>query len=310
MVFFFIYLDASASYVNRDVSPSYQGAVASLVHGLRDGKPITTSPAPKPTTTTTIKATTTVKPTTTNPSTVFTSTKTKTNSASSSSAVPTTSIAPTKTTTTTTEIPTPTGTPATCVKEGQACSTHGQYTCSGNSFATCNFGKWTLRGCPSGTTCFSTTDGASIYCAQGTGSNTCPKEKSATTTTMTVLKKPRGGVVKTKTGPAAKPYKNGRVVAQFSVVDSDSKSFSAVINARRLDKRTFGKTITVQFKVAKNIKITNVEGGKVTQKGNNVKIQIKNGNKKSMVSIITLRGTIASGGVFIAPASSSMKFSS
>lgn len=302
-----LHLDASASYANRDVSPSYQGAVASLVHGLKDGKPITTTtdPAPKPTTTTAKTTTTTVKTSTTKSATISTSTKT---------GVPTTSAVPTKTssttTTTTTEVPTPTGTPATCVKEGQACGTHGQYTCSGNSFATCNFGKWMLRSCPSGTTCFSTTDGASVYCAQGTESNTCPKEKSTTTTTMTVLKKPKGGVVKTKTGPAAKPYKNGRVVAQFSVVDSDANSFSAVINARRLDKRTFGKSITVQFKVANGIKITSVEGGKVTQKGNNVKIQIKNGNKKSMVSIISLKGTISSGGVFIAPASSSMKFSS
>lgn len=300
LTFIFILIDASASYANADVSPSYQVAVANLVHGLSSAgnKPITT--------TTTIK-TTTVKTTTTK-----SSSATKTGSASVSSVPTSTKTITVPSTTTSTAAPTtdPTNVPIVCVKDGQTCSNEGQLSCSGNSFGVCNHGKWSLRGCPSGLTCFSTADGASVYCGQGTAKNTCPSDKKLLTTTITKIAKPKSkSPVKGHEGPAAKPYKSGHITAQFSVTHSNAKSFVAIINARRLDKRSFGKTITVQFKVDKNIKITKVKGGKVTQRGNNVKIQYKNNNKKTMMAVIEVHGAIKSG-VFVAPNANTLKFSS
>lgn len=268
-------LDASASYVNTDVSPSYQVAVANLVHG---GKP------PVTTVTKTTSTTTTTKSASTTPG------------VSTSTGKPVTT---TTTTTTTTTAPTSVPTaPATCVTNNSACSIEGQLTCAGNSFATCNHGKWGLRECPSGLTCFSTADGGSVYCATGSGNTSCPA-KSATTVGL-------GKPAVAKPGPSIKPYKDGKVTAQFSVTHSDSRSFKALINARRLDKKSFGKTVTVQFKVASNIKITRVKNGKVTQNGNHVKVQFKNGGKKTMVAIIGIEGKIKSG-VFVAPTASTMK---
>lgn len=121
------------------------------------------------------------------------------------------------------------------------------------------------------------------------------------------MKKPKTGLVKTAVGPTAKPFKSSRVVSEFSVAKSDATSFSAIINARRLDKRSFGKTVTVQFKVASNIKITGVKNGQVSQKGNNVKVQYKISEKKTMAAIIELEGKITSG-IFVAPNANTMKF--
>lgn len=214
---------------------------------------------------------------------------------------------PTKTLTSTTFEST--NSPISCVTSASKCSIEGQVACSGNLFATCNNGKWVLRSCPSSLTCFSTTDGSSIYCGQGTNSGICPNAKSnllvEATSFSTTFKKP------SFVGPTAKPYKCGRVVAQFSVIKSESGSFEAVINARRLDRRSFGDTVIVSFKVADSIKITSVSEGKVTQTGNQVKVQYRGGNGKTMVAIIGIEGEIASGGgIFVAPNANSMKFSS
>ncbi|KAG2206238.1 hypothetical protein INT47_007251 [Mucor saturninus] len=266
--------DASASYANTDISPSYQVAVANLVHGLANG-------GSTPSTTSTISTTTTASTTT-----KTTSTTTKTT-----------------TTTTTSTTAAPTSTPVTCIKDGQKCSTEGQVACSGNSFAMCNHGAWGLQGCPSGLTCFSTTDGSSVYCGQGSGSSTTCDLISTLEITRNTL---NTGVVKKTIGPSAKPYMGGHVIAQFSVTKSDAKSFTALVNVRRFDKISFGKTITAQFKVADNITVTSVEGGTVIQKGNQVKVQLKN-EKKTMMAVIQLKGQIK-GGIFVAPKVNTMKF--
>jgi hypothetical protein len=202
-----------------------------------------------------------------------------------------------------------TNSPISCVTSASKCTNEGQVACSGNSFAICNNSKWVLRSCPSSLTCFSTTDGSSIYCGQGTSSGTCPNTKSGllveATSFATTSKKA------SFVGPTAKPYKSGRIVAQFSVVKSTSGSFEAVINARRLDQISFGNTVTVTFKVADNVKVTSVSEGKVTQAGNQVKIQYRGGGSgKTMVAIMGIEGKITSGDIFVAPNSSSMKFSS
>lgn len=100
------------------------------------------------------------------------------------------------------------------------------------------------------------------------------------------------------------------MIAQFSVTKSDAGSFEAVINARRLDQKSFGNTIVVSFKVADNIKITSVAGGTVSQTGNQVKIQYKNGSKKTMVAIVGIEGKVSTDNVLVAPNVNSMKFSS
>lgn len=249
-----VLLDASAAYANTDVSPSYQVAIANLVHGLGNSGPITTTSTTKTVSTTT------------------------------------------KTATSTTVTAVPTGTPSTCIKDGEKCSTEGQVGCSGNSFAMCNHGVWGLQGCPNGLTCFSTTDGGSVYCGQGNGGNTCDLI-SPLEVTRTALN---------PIGPTVKPYKGGHVTAQFSVTTSDTNSFTALVNVRRLDQTSFGKMITAQFKVADNIQVTNVKGGHVYQKGNQVKIQLKN-EKETMMAVIQLKGQIK-GGIFVAPKVNTMKF--
>ncbi|KAK4516807.1 uncharacterized protein ATC70_011786 [Mucor velutinosus] len=215
---------------------------------------------------------------------------------------------PTKTLTSTSE--SSTGSPVSCVSHASKCSTEGQMVCYGDSFATCNHGKWEVRKCPSSLTCFSTTDGKSIYCGQGTSGTTCPALKNKLFEGATLL----ATSIKQKisfVGPTAKPYKNGRVIAQFSVTKlSASGSFESMINARRLDQTTFGNTITVSFKVANGIKITGVTDGTVSQTDNQVKIQYKNHSRKTMVAIVGIEGKVSTGNILIAPNVNSMRFSS
>ncbi|KAI8888175.1 carbohydrate-binding module family 19 protein [Backusella circina FSU 941] len=178
---------------------------------------------------------------------------------------------------------------------GKSCSSEGKMTCSGNSFATCSSGSWSLRPCPKGLTCFGTTDGGSIYCGQS--------EKSSNSITVSSL-----SLTDNSRGPIAMPYNSGRVTAQFSVKQNDVKSFSAVINAGRLDLNPFKSTVTIQFKVADNIKVTKVANGKVTQTGNNVKLTVKNLKEETMSLLTIIDGTVHSG-VFSLPSINSMRFS-
>lgn len=122
------------------MSPSYQAAIAKLVHGLGKGKPSQT--------------TSTVHSTKTHTKSSHTSTKAS-RTTSKATAAPTTTSIPSKY----------------CVKEGESC-TKG-FACSGQSFATCVNGKWLLRPCPNSLTCLSSTDGSSVYC--GLGHSTCPR---------------------------------------------------------------------------------------------------------------------------------------
>ncbi|OAD02740.1 carbohydrate-binding module family 19 protein [Mucor lusitanicus CBS 277.49] len=224
---------------------------------------------------------------------------------------------PTKTLTSTSESNTA-GSPTSCVSHASKCPTEGQMVCSGDSFATCNHGKWEIRQCPSSLTCFSTTDGSSIYCGQGTGGTICPAalKKSQQlvqgATFLAANTKQKASSSSFYVGPTAKPYKNGRVIAQFSVtkVNAGAGSFEAVINARRFDQTSFGNTVVVSFKVANGIKITGVTGGTVSQTGSQVRIQYKNRSRKTMVAIVGIKGEVSTGNVLVAPNVNSMKFSS
>lgn len=276
-------IDASEVYANTEVSPNYETAIAGLVHGLSGGPVVSSSTKPATTTitTTTTTAKTSSIPTTT-PITITTST-TKTTTTTTTTVTKTTSSLPTENT----------GIP--CPTNGGYCANNGQYTCAGNSFATCNFNAWSVRGCPSGTTCFSTTDGGSVYCGAGTA-GTCPSAANARIASPLVPH-----------GPIAKAYTSSHVTAQISVSEATASNFAAVINARRLDTTTFGTTVTVQFKVANNVRVTSVEQGTVQQRGNQVKIQVQNEVETKAV-LIRIEGTISEG-IFIVPSVNTMTFS-
>ncbi|KAG0169536.1 Chitinase 1 [Apophysomyces sp. BC1034] len=266
--------DASQSYGNKDVAPHYAAAVAKLVHnGASSG-----GFNPKPT-----KTSTTVAPSPTEPT---------------HSGRPTKPSGTKTASTTAAETPAPTTNPsAVCAREGEKCSTEGQYVCAGKSFGICNHGKWVVQPCAAGLTCFSTTDGGSIYCAQGSGK----------TDSCAIASNPLSAA--DPDGATAKPYKSSRVNAELSVTNSDAHSFEAVINARKMDSKPFKNSIVVEFKVPKNIKVTRVTNGKVKQQGNKVKLQIRNLKKKSMSLVFTIKGKVVSG-VFAAPDAKSMKFRS
>lgn len=199
-------------------------------------------------------------------------------------------------TTTTTTAASPTATTGTCPINGAPCTNNGQYTCAGTSFATCNYNTWSLRSCPSGTTCFSTTDGASVYCGPGTnnGNDSC-----ATSLTLRI------NDLNSNNGPAAKPYKDAHTMMQLSVSKADANGFEAVINARRLDHQSFKETSTVTFKVANHVRVTEVDQGTVSQRGNLVKLHVQNEDAESMAIVVTFKGTVSSG-VFVAPRVDSM----
>ncbi|KAI9487266.1 MAG: glycoside hydrolase superfamily [Benjaminiella poitrasii] len=326
--------DASASYANTDVSPSYQEAIADLVHNLEDSSSdITTSTKSTSTATKTTKSKTTKTTkakTTKTTKAKTTKSKSKHHTKSSKSTITSTttkhhakttsvSTRTSSTKTTTSSSPASTTTTVSCVSNGETCSTNGQFACSGDSFATCDHNKWVLRSCPNDLTCFSTTDGLSVYCAQGTSGDVCPSTSTSNlmlsslspgnhtadyTKSLEKVQKSSKKLV----GPSVKPYENSRIIAEFSVTEVSNGNFKAIINARRLDQKSFGKTVTVQFKVASNIKITSVKNGKVTQNDNHVKIQYNKGDTQTMIAIIEIEGKVSSD-VFVAPNVNSMKFS-
>ncbi|KAI9305999.1 glycoside hydrolase superfamily [Cunninghamella echinulata] len=220
---------------------------------------------------------------------------------SGSSTPPPTTTTPTKPTTvstkpTSTSSSSPSSTPTnpgdnTCIKEGDACTSANKHACAGSSFAICDNGKWVVQPCSTGTVCFATTDGSSIYCAQsdGTPKDTCSTKSS---------------------NLAPKPYKNNKAQAQLSVIKNENEEWSALINARRTDIKPFGSQVVVSFTLPKNMRVNRAQNGKVVQKGNKVTIQVKNPHKKSMDLVFAIDGTIEKDSIFVAPSAGSMSFKS
>jgi 3-phenylpropionate/cinnamic acid dioxygenase small subunit len=95
---------------------------------------------------------------------------------------------------------------------------------------------------------------------------------------------------------------------QLSVNKADANGFEAVVNARRLDLQSFKQTVTLTFKVANHVRITEVDQGTVSQRGNLVKLRIQNQDTESMALVVVFKGTISSG-VFVAPRVDSMVIS-
>ncbi|KAI8338928.1 glycoside hydrolase superfamily, partial [Chlamydoabsidia padenii] len=256
-----MFWDASQTYSNTQVSPNLAVAVANLVHGSGGGN----TPPPTTTTTTTTSGS--------NPSTSTTSAST----------------------------PSPTSGGGQCVKTGESCPTNNQYICSGNSFAACANNQWVVQPCPASLTCFTTTDGSSIYCAQpasGSSGNTCAANSGAFTASAESSKK------------APKSYRNNRVQAQLSVVSTTNNTWEAVINARRTDLMPFGSKVVVGFNLGPQMSLTEAQNGKISQSGSKVTMQIQNPHKKSMDLVFTIKGTIDHDAVFVAPTGTGMTFQS
>jgi chitinase len=221
-----------------------------------------------------------------------TSTKVTT-TVSSSSSVPSTS-----TKTTSSASPTSTSTPGSCPAAGQACSTEGKYECTtGGAYAVCLYGKWSITSCPSGTSCMSTTDGASVYCGYTSGSSTC-SSVSAQEISLQSLN---------KSGAVPKPYKASQVATQLTVSNATAKAFEAVINARRVTTKPFNKLVTIEFTAPGNVKFNQVDSGNIRQVGNKVRIQAQNAYNTSMSLVVNVKGSINSG-VFVAPNPASLRF--
>ncbi|CAO3689545.1 unnamed protein product [Rhizopus stolonifer] len=277
--------DASASYGNIDASPSYQKAISRLVSGLDDGESskATTKKSPK-TFKTSIKTTKkTIKASKAN--TKITKAATKKSKASSKSTTKTHKMVhstrtskSTKTTTQKVTKTTKTSTPN--IKEGAPCK--GRFACSGTSYATCVHNKWVLRSCPASLVCLSTTDGTSVYCAQGSE-----------------------GILGVD---SAKAYNSKSVNAQFSLDGVLEGKFNATLNIRSM-KRVFKETVKVQFKVNSGTRITHVTKGSVSQSGNKVMIKFfLNNNNESMALIIGIQGNLPKQNTFVGPSMNSMKF--
>ncbi|KAI8370775.1 glycoside hydrolase superfamily, partial [Choanephora cucurbitarum] len=142
--------DASASYGNTNASPNYQGAIAGVVHKLKNKGGNTTKKSTKKFTKKSTKKST-------QKSTKKSTKKTKAGRSSNKS---------TKKYASKSQL-------ILCVKDGQKCSENGQYTCSGDKFGVCSQNKWVLRSCASGLTCLPSSDGVSAYCGVGTSKDTC-----------------------------------------------------------------------------------------------------------------------------------------
>ncbi|KAI8644014.1 glycoside hydrolase superfamily [Parasitella parasitica] len=124
--------DAASSYANKEVSPSYQAAIADLVH---EG----TSTAKSPNSTKSHDQST------------KDSDETDIAESASSSTCKSTDSG---------------------IEDGAKCSTNGKMVCLGKSIAVCNIDKWVIQGCGSGLACFPTADCASVYCDLATKSTT------------------------------------------------------------------------------------------------------------------------------------------
>ncbi|CAO3594147.1 unnamed protein product [Absidia cylindrospora] len=288
-----MFWDASQTYSNTEESPNMAVAVGKLVHDASSSSGGDESS----TTTKSSAATTTAAPTSSGTEKVTTATTTATTTTdaitSSSSSKSSAASSPVPTVTDDTKT-------ATCVKTGDSCPTNNANICAGNSFGACDNGKWVVQACPSGLTCFSTTDGTSIYCAQpNSGASSSRDTCNAKSGSETLASQ-----------KAPKPYKNNRVQAQLSVTSATSNSWSAVINARRTDLKPFGSRVVVALNLSPSMKLTSVENGKIKKSGNKVTMQIKNPHKKSMDLVFTIKGSIAKDGVFVAPSASSMTFRS
>ncbi|KAF7725247.1 Chitinase 1 [Apophysomyces ossiformis] len=186
-----------------------------------------------------------------------------------------------------------------CPKDGDKCSTEGKYVCTQGGYSVCQDQKWSVHACTTGTTCFSTTDGESVYCGQSVDNvaTTCPNNDLRTL------------LASDATSVAPRPYKTNKVFAELSVSHATPSAFDAVINARRLDTLPFGSNVVVEFTAPPNVQFANVSQGSIKQQGRQVTAQIRNPKRKSMSVVFSLSGSVDSG-VFVAPDSNSMQFKS
>ncbi|ORX46534.1 glycoside hydrolase [Hesseltinella vesiculosa] len=286
-----MFWDASQTSSNTAQLPNLASAVADLLHtgSSGSGSSPTTTDSPSHTTTTADTHHHTTTATSASDTQTAQSSDTSTQSPSDTGN-PKHASTPT---TTSASSPSPSSGGTSCggsIKPGDACSSEGQFACTGTSFATCDHGAWVVTPCGSGLTCFRTTDDSSIYCAQPSSSSGLP-----------------GACPNNFVAPQA--YVTSMVRAHLSVTSATTTSWSAVVNARRTKAKPFGSKVVVTMKVPDGMVVNDViSGGKVTQSGSVATLQINNPRRKSMDIVFTIHGTIGKNGVFMAPSTSGMSF--
>ncbi|KAI8071474.1 glycoside hydrolase superfamily [Gongronella butleri] len=285
-----MFWDASQTYSNTDASPNLAAAVGSLVHGGSSASSgNSTSSSSNPTTAPTTIATSGASSTATSTNSKATSSigATTTSMTLSATVSPSVTVSPSPVATASYNVKS-----TSCIQTGDACGMNNRYACAGKSFGICDNGKWVLQSCAAGLTCFSTTDGASVYCAQPSDNvqvnNTCTSPSSAV---------------------APKAYNNNMVQAQLSVTNSTATSWTAVINARRTMAKPFGSKVVVSFKLpTSHMSVDSVSNGVVSKSGLSITFQVNNPYKKSMDLVFTVHGSIEKGTVFVAPSSNNLRF--
>ncbi|KAI9275856.1 glycoside hydrolase superfamily [Phascolomyces articulosus] len=102
----------------------------------------------------------------------------------------------------------------------------------------------------------------------------------------------------------------------LSNADTASKSaycgfntFDLGINARRMNTRPFGSTVTVQMTVQPNTTITSVKGGAVNQNGRQVTLTVRNQQQKIMALTLQVTGETNSD-ILLAPDPRTLQFTS
>ncbi|KAI9490713.1 glycoside hydrolase superfamily, partial [Zychaea mexicana] len=185
----------------------------------------------------------------------------------------------------------------------ETCTGHAT-TCIDDQFAICNGGEWVTFSCPLGTGCLHNSDASSDsgYCGYVTDIMQQEKDNNnkKNTTSSCGLKQ------QVKPTSLQKP----KVAANLYVASAEQQKneFSLGINARRMDTRPFGSSVTVQMTVQPNTTITSVQGGSVvSQDGRQVTLKVRNQQKKSMTLQLQVSGKTEAD-VLVAPDARTLQF--
>ena len=281
--------DASQSYGNTQSSPNFAEALAKVVHSLGSGSSGSGSQPSSTLGQSTTSDNTQPSPTTFSPS----SSDNHSTDDTIDSLCPPASVWSSGGDESTLSYSEPSST------TNNFCSKSEISTCMSGHVALCDHGEWSSFSCPSGTGCFSNADMSSngAYCGFAIAQDqqqTIPKSDKNNCTinnTSNFMAKPTSLV---KAQVAANLYVASTTPSGNSSSSNSTSqaknTFDLGVNARRMNTRPFGSTVTVQMTVQPNTTITSVQGGTVSQKGRRVTLQIRNKQKKNMALQLQLSG--------------------
>jgi chitinase len=219
--------DASQAYGNTEVSPNYATAVSSYLHGSQASK-------------------------------VNDNSKTSSNASSTGkSANFSTSVKSTSTLSSSIASPSSNS----CPVSGGSC-TDGAISCSGNSVAICDHGKWVLQACSNSLVCASSTDGSSVYCnyASAAHSQSCSPQSKF----VAVAANATNGIPKTKSPNAQVSY---------FVNNLKNNQFQASFNVRAMGASPISNSWTLSFNAPQGQTVQKSSVGTVSQSGTTVTVK-------------------------------------